>query len=328
MAFISLNLDFEIPIWTFVYDSTKPVPPPNFEYNGKKYNNCISIIHIYWIIDAILPEIISSLKNYTNPIFCAPDDYSFNILKNNNINCVLANHNAFLNEDVYNIINNTDKKYDLCINSCFEPYKRRHLANKIKNSVNIGYFQTEYEIKNNMINNYNGFFPNFKNNIRTREEYKILSTEEIVKYYNESLIGGIFSPCEGACYSSSEQLLCGIPIISTHSKGGRDVWYNDDNSIICDDNETAVYDAFILAKKNIENGKFKPEKIRSMHIELMEKHRDNLTNAVLDILSKIIINVPEFNELKISLKNWKNRLSEDILKDHWSGTFNKKYYWQ
>jgi hypothetical protein len=34
--------------------------------------------------------------------------------------------------------------------------------------------------------------------------------------------------------ASSEYLLCGIPVVSTPSKGGRDVWYDSYNSIVVD----------------------------------------------------------------------------------------------
>ena len=46
------------------------------------------------------------------------------------------------------------------------------------------------------------------------------------------MVGGVFSEEEGACWASSEYLLCGLPVVSTHSRGGRDVWYSGHNSLI------------------------------------------------------------------------------------------------
>ena len=40
---------------------------------------------------------------------------------------------------------------------------------------------------------------------------------------------------EGAMYSSVEYLLCGLPIVSTKSTGGHDVFFTDTNCIIAED---------------------------------------------------------------------------------------------
>jgi len=59
-----------------------------------------------------------------------------------------------------------------------------------------------------------------------------LSTEEVVQVLNQAKVGGIFSEEEGACWSSSEFLLCGLPVVSTESRGGRACWYTADNALV------------------------------------------------------------------------------------------------
>lgn len=71
----------------------------------------------------------------------------------------------------------------------------------------------------------------------------------IVNYLNESKIGGIFSEIEGQCIAFGEYLLCGLPIISTFCSGGREVFYNEKNSIMCEANEEYVFEAFKIALK-------------------------------------------------------------------------------
>ena len=47
----------------------------------------------------------------------------------------------------------------------------------------------------------------------------------------QSGVGLALSFIEGACLASLEYLLCGLPVVSTHSRGGRDTWYDDENCI-------------------------------------------------------------------------------------------------
>lgn len=54
---------------------------------------------------------------------------------------------------------------------------------------------------------------------------RYLDHDEVTDAIYKSCLGGIFSEHEGACYASTEYLLCGCPVISTPSVGGRDVWY-------------------------------------------------------------------------------------------------------
>lgn len=98
---------------------------------------------------------------------------------------------------------------------------------------------------------------------------KPLSSEEVCEKINQSHCGLILSELEGACFASSEYLLCGIPVVSTISKGGRDVWYDDYNSIVCDPDPQQIADAVAFFKAHPRE----PERIRAKHIEEAHKYR-------------------------------------------------------
>ncbi len=70
-----------------------------------------------------------------------------------------------------------------------------------------------------------------------------LSPEEVGRIVARSHCGLAFSPLEGFCRASSECLLSGVPVVSTRSTGGRDVWYDRYNSIIVEPDVDAVYEA-------------------------------------------------------------------------------------
>ena len=145
------------------------------------------------------------------------------------------------------------------------------IANKIKNTLHIGYFKYVKRNTDDKIVPDFGTLVNFKNG-----KYQRLEKHQINIYYNQSLIGGMFSECEGACFASSQYLLAGLPVISIKSVGGRDIWYNEHNSIICDNNEDSVYEAVETAKSKLSSGEFNREKIRELHLKQMDEHRNML----------------------------------------------------
>jgi Iap family predicted aminopeptidase len=208
---------------------------------------------------------------------------------------LFCNHNAFLNENKYTIYNSIQKNFDLVIDSAFHEYKNVNIAKKIQNTVHIGYFNYKKINTHDKIVPKFGTLANFKN-----DEYKRLDKQIINMFYNQSLIGGIFSECEGACFASSQYLLCGLPTISIKSVGGRDIWYNEYNSIICENNEDSVYEAVELAKLKIISGEFNREKIRELHLKQMDEHR----NILIDYINKRFLNeekLVDINDIKKQL---------------------------
>lgn len=176
----------------------------------------------------------------------------------------IVNHNCFLDESKFKILN-SEKLYDAIYTARLVPFKRHYLANKIKSLALVAgdaYGKTVEEIPDHLYLNPSP-----------------ISSDEVIVKISQSRVGLILSQFEGACYSSSEYLLCGVPVVSTWSHGGRDVWYNDYNSIICDESPEAVLSAVSKLKTYNRN----PEKIRDMHINLMRDMRKNFQNLVMEV---------------------------------------------
>jgi glycosyltransferase involved in cell wall biosynthesis len=253
---------------------------------------------IYILFDYELPEnnlerdsfifLLCSWNNSSNMVNLAKSYSEYNIIllansleeksffeskvKNEVLFC---NHNAFLNEHIFKIDNFSKKEYDLVIDSAFNTYKNVNLAKNVPNVIHIGYFKNrESTINDNIVPDF-GVIANYLNG-----PYKRLKKEEISGFYNKSLMGGIFSHTEGACFASSQYLLCGLPVISTKSVGGRDIWYNKDNSIICESDEASVLEAYETVKKKLFNREFNREKIRNMHLQQMDEHRNTLVEYI------------------------------------------------
>lgn len=163
----------------------------------------------------------------------------------------VINQNAWLDERLSMRPIHCNKLYDAIYVARLVEVKRHYLAAKVSNLAIIagdshravGVVQAP---------------PNVYRNDR------ILSSEEVCLKINQSKCGLILSENEGACYASSEYLLCGIPVVSTPSEGGRSVWYNDYNSITCEPDINSVADAV----QQFSGRKVDPERIRSDHIRL------------------------------------------------------------
>jgi hypothetical protein len=252
----------------------------NFILDETKVNKSgLVFILISWYNSNKANKIVNSNSDY-NIVILANSREEENMFKKKQIpNVLFCNHNAFINENKFYIINkNTIRQYDMVIDSAFHEYKNVKMARGIKNILHIGYFKKD-EINEKYIPDF-GVLPNFNN-----KNYKRLNKKEINDYYNQSLVGGIFSECEGACFASSQYLLAGLPVISINSVGGRDIWYNKDNSIICENlTEDSIYEALEIAKQKLQTGEFNREKIRNIHLKQMDEHRNTIINYIQDFL--------------------------------------------
>ena len=94
----------------------------------------------------------------------------------------------------------------------------------------------------------------------------------MAQFYNRARVGLILSEKEGACFASMEYLLCGLPVVSTPSIGGRDVFWDDRFVIVCDPTPEAVAGAVQeIKRRNID-----PQLVRAATLEKVEEHRNVL----------------------------------------------------
>lgn len=228
--------------------------------NIKKYNILNSVVL------ANTENEVKFFKQYIDKIGCPDCDVLF------------CNNNAFINENIYDIDTTkleNNREYDMIINSRFATYKNVDVAKLCSNVAHIGYLQQgdKYVIPT---------FGTCLNFDRLTQTYTPFKKANVVSQLNNSLVGGIFSMTEGACMASSEYLLSGLPVISTYSQGGRDIWYNASNSIMCKNEKNDVVKCLNDAKNKLKNGFFDRQKIRDEHIKKSKEHRNRLAQYIED----------------------------------------------
>jgi glycosyltransferase involved in cell wall biosynthesis len=224
-----------------------------------------------------MKEINEQIAEINNSISTANLEYIFlcnseeetEMLKSSNLNAVFCNQNAFLDENNYNVIKKCDKLYDAVYLARFTPFKRHELAADIKKLKLIGdYKESEKE-----------YFDKSRKLLSSAEWTKKVYAFNIYKHLNQAKVGLCLSPEEGAMFVSTEYLLCGLPIVSTKSIGGRDIYYNNEYVEIVDDASGDVASGVkTLINKNID-----PEYVRNKTIEIMIEHR----NIFIDVVQKI-----------------------------------------
>ena len=107
--------------------------------------------------------------------------------------------------------------------------------------------------------------------------YKDLSPDQVCHVINQSRVGLILSEEEGGCFASSEYLMCGIPVVSTPSRGGRDVFYDAANSLIVE----PVAEAVARAVVGLANRRPDAEQISRSHLERVREFRGTFVRDVL-----------------------------------------------
>ena len=216
--------------------------------------------------------------NIQNIVWLSPDLDGILWAYEYGYNSILCNQNCFIDYNNFNT-KNTEIIYDAVMNCRPEIWKRPYLAEEIKNLAYIKgatYGNEKYD--------YTKLTLKFMNE-------SIINMNKVIEVYNKSYCGLIFSEREGACYSSSEYLLCGLPIISTESRGGRNTWYNKNNSIIVDPDKIKIKEAVEICIKNIKNNIFNKENIRNAHIELTNLMRQNFNEYIQKIFNDNNINL-------------------------------------
>lgn len=205
---------------------------------------------------------------------------------------ISCNQNCFVDENIFKILDE-EKIYRMVMNARPEVMKRPWLA---KNVDGLAIIQGKNYTKENFWD-LKQLNPEYINEER-------ISREQVTRILNQSYVGGIFSEKEGACFASSEYLLCGLPVVSTESVGGRDFWYNDQNCIITQADEEAIADAVTTLITRIQSKAIDPREIRQEHMILALLQRDALVSSLNEISTNLQLEVSGSFLLYKIIREW------------------------
>ena len=266
-------------------------------------------------------------------IYLLNTEEEYSQFKSNNIPCEFVNQNALLDPNIFFPIKETSKIYNCIYNARFEIIKRHYLLDYCEKISLVSSLVLRMDnSKKNYIKKIKKIIPNAEIlNFSPPKQFGKYEPEEVLpqlnpidvnKYLNQSRVGMILSHKEGACYASAEYLLAGIPVISTKSIGGRDIFFDERYCKVVSSNKKAIRKAMDeLIKQNIDS-----DFIRSEVIKKFKPHIDRLKEVILnefELYGQKIDNIDQLWEkiyihkmLKFSQpfpQAFKNALYEDIV---------------
>ena len=213
-------------------------------------------------------------------IICCNNEESLNSVPTeygDRVSGIVCNHNATIDRNKFTLgdravwYRNWDSVYIARV--CAQ--KRHYLAGHLNNIALITGGATHF----------NGFDEAYKTICSNLSDKNFLFSHKntgVAKILNDSKVGLCLSEHEGAMYSSTEYLLCGLPIVSTKSKGGRDAFFTDKNCIIAEDTPESVFECVQHWLDNYPTRK-RREKIREEAIATQKKHTKVLKDKLKEI---------------------------------------------
>jgi glycosyltransferase involved in cell wall biosynthesis len=310
---MKLKILFDYPLIIYVPGwYSHPNHSTVFEYFLKKIIN-INATFIYapaWHLSndsKAFVDWLSIVKTQNHTWFVACNDY-FELMhmRNLKIACFLCSQNCFLDEKIYKILEGHDKVYDAIYNAQFEPFKRHHMLGATKNCALVGYGKiSKYsqsiisEVENN---------DNFHllNEIDV-DKFKSLTWANVVEALNSSSVGLCLSDVEGAMYASVEYLLCGLPVVTTINKGGRDYLFNGRYVIHCKSSPEAI----AVSVQALKCANIDPHEIRNDILAKMNIERGRFILVIEYILSSQGVTNPGF--AKIFKERFSNKLLGEVV---------------
>ena len=203
------------------------------------------------------------LKNAQFPdnfYFLGNSDDCTSILRNSGLQAFTVSHNAFIDRETFRPISRKILYDAVYLGDC-RPQKRLYLAKDILPDLLIVTHSLEEVIQ-----------PFYSAKCIMHNP----PMPELVNFVNQAHCGLLLSAKEGGCYASTEYLYCGIPVVSTKSRGGRDAYYDDVTAIIVDDTPEDV-------RRGVEimcERKSDPWEIRRRALAVSDEMLDTLANEI------------------------------------------------
>lgn len=233
------------------------------------------------VIEKLKTDTDDHLKKFPRHrfIFLCNAGSEFELLSEYGLNARFINHNCFVDERIFTVEPGAEKAYDAVYDAQLSRVKRHYLASGIESLALITYL----------------FYPGLKEpfvldvmrefekahwfNKPYGRDSRVLAPGEVADALNRCRVGLCLSAEEGGMYASIQYMLCGLPIVSTRSRGGRDEFFDHRYVKIVDDTPGAVREGVSeMIGRNIPAGLVRGETIKKM-----TAHRDRFIDLVQGI---------------------------------------------
>jgi glycosyltransferase involved in cell wall biosynthesis len=218
------------------------------------------------------------------------------------IPATFASQNAMLDERRYTV-ETAEKQFDAVCNGRMTRFKRHWLGRDIPRLLVVGGINAPDDTVE--------YFEEVRSILprahftHAQQLRAWLQPEQVSQMLNRAHVGLCLSACEGAMYAAVEYLLCGLPVVTTCSLGGRDEWFDTRYVRTVPDDPAAV----AAAVQELLRLRLPPQWIRQQTLQKVCKHRRAFVEVVQQIFNRELV-------------------GRDFARDWYARFFNKMGNWR
>ena len=214
-----------------------------------------------------------------------------------------CHHNTFLDERLFQPLPGVAKDLDAVYTARPQSFKRHSLARLIPSWALLYYFTPgDQEKQRAYVEHLRRAMPGMvlPNHDPQTDAYRRLSPAGMCRAINRAKVGLCLSSVEGGNYSVTEYMLCGLPVVTTPSQGGRDQYLDPAVTRTVPPDAQAVAEAVAeLADRAIP-----PREVRLRALVKMREQRQRFIRLIDTI--------------------WRQEGREDSFADHFDAVFTHK----
>jgi glycosyltransferase involved in cell wall biosynthesis len=193
---------------------------------------------------------------------------------------IWASHTAFIDERIFYPELDAPKLYDAVHNANTGAFKRHALARQVGNLALITYLMPGRP--DNFAEVIGGYSNLAYVNWSQGGGHRLLSAAGVRNVVNQARCGVVVSALEGANNASMEYFLCGLPLVTTASEGGREQMYDPRHVTVVEPDAEAV--AAAVAAYQIAGPD--PLEIRAAALARARAHRGRLIAWLSDVAGR------------------------------------------
>ncbi|MGO9029423.1 MAG: glycosyltransferase [Acidimicrobiales bacterium] len=266
---------------------------------GRRYGNIPAAFVLYptWTIAnegaaaSVVAAAHAHLAKYPNHhlVFMCNTGEERDRLVGGGLSALLLNKNFIVSERTFRPLDDVEVEFDAIYNARFDESKRHHLASEIQLLAYLSYddpantAQTRRE-QRELLTSLIVQHPNHVLINPTDDGLPVrLPPDEVNAALNRAAVGLCLSQVEGANYASMEYLLAGLPVVSTPSIGGRDVYFDHEYCTICDPDPAAVR----RAVESLRSRHIPRDYIRERTLAKIEPERQRFLSLIDDLRERL-----------------------------------------
>ena len=196
------------------------------------------------------------------------------------VEAIYAHNSAFIDERIFYPEPGATKLFDAVHNAQTKSFKRHELAYGVRNLALITYAELgASETVADLVQRYQDLrYVNYSERIG----FQMLDGDQIRRVVSQACCGLVLSEVEGPNNASMEYFLCGVPLVTTPARGGREAMYDPRHVAIVEPTPQAVeaaVAAFITSAPAAQE-------IRQSALARARPHRERLITWLSSIVGK------------------------------------------